>query len=157
MAGVPTNHMRRQFQIHPTKIIFTSADWGTNKHFLHLHKQKTMETFNGTVVAFNLLIQQNNFIDALHRFYDDEVVSADNLNPPHVGKAALKAEVENFMANATIHKIELVSVMIENNLSVTNWYYNFDPKKLGEISAHQLSVQRWKNNKIIQENHFYNI
>lgn len=116
-----------------------------------------MEYFNDIVLAFSLLVQQNKFIEALDKFYDEQVVSTDNLNPPNVGKAALLTEVENFIANATIEKVEFVSIIIEDNLSVTNWHYIFDHEKFGRINTHQLSVQRWKNNKIIQENHFYNL
>lgn len=116
-----------------------------------------MENFNDTVLAFNLLVQQNRFMEALDRFYDDEVISTDNLNPPNVGRAALTAEMQDFIANATIKKVELVSIIVEDNLSVSNWYYVFDHKKFGKINTHQLSVQRWKDNKIIQENHFYNL
>ncbi len=116
-----------------------------------------MASFNDIVLAFNLLVQQNKFIEALGTFYDEQVVSTDNLNPPNEGKTALLTEVENFIANATIEKVELVSIIIEDNLSVSNWHYVFDHKKFGRINTHQLSVQRWKSNKIIQENHFYNL
>ncbi len=116
-----------------------------------------MAGFNDTVLAFNSLVQQNEFIEALDTFYDDEVISTDNFNPPNVGKTALLTEIEDFIANAIIEKVELVSYIIEDNLSVSNWHYVFGHKKFGRIDTHQLSVQRWKNNKIIQENHFYNL
>lgn len=61
-----------------------------------------MNKFNETVLAFNVLIQQNKFMEALDKYYDKGVVSTDNLNPPHVGKAALAAEVNHFLENATI-------------------------------------------------------
>lgn len=115
-----------------------------------------MNPFNETVLAFNALIQQNEFMEALDRYYDEGVVSTDNLHPPHVGKAALVAEVNHFLENATIKKVELVSIIIEDNLTVSNWYYVFDHQMFGKIDTHQLSVQRWKSGKIIQENHFYN-
>lgn len=116
-----------------------------------------MTTFSEIVFEFNHLVQQNKFVEALDQFYDDKVVSTDNLNPPNVGIEALRAEVDNFIENATIEKVELVSIIIENNLSVTNWHYKFKHKQFGNIDTHQLSVQRWANNKIIQENHFYNL
>lgn len=46
-------------------------------------------------------------------------------------------------------------MLIENNLSATNWYYAFEHKESGSVNRHQLSVQRWKDDKIVQENHFY--
>jgi len=114
-----------------------------------------MKTLNSTVVAFNSLIQQNKFKEALDEFYADEVVFTTNLNSPAIGIAAFRTVVEEFMQNAKIEKVELVSLMMEKDLSVTNWYCALDHKKFGSIDMHQLSVQRWKDNKIIQENHFY--
>ncbi len=116
-----------------------------------------MKTFNSTVVAFNGLVQQRKFKEALEEFYADDVVFTTNLNPPIVGIAALRTVMEEFLQKVTIEKIELVSLVMEENLSVTNWYRALDHKKFGSIDKHQVSVQRWKDNKIIQENHFYDL
>lgn len=112
-------------------------------------------TFHKTALAFNQLVSQQKFIEAL-KFYDDNVVSTDNLNPPVIGLSSLEAKTIDFIENAKIETIEIVSLLSENNLSATNWYYAYEHKTLGKFSGHRFSVQRWKDNKIIQENHFYN-
>lgn len=114
-----------------------------------------MTSFHKTVVEFNRLLTQHKFLETL-AFYDDEIISTDNLNPPVIGIAALKEKTERFIENATIEAIEIVSLLSEDNLSVTNWWYSFTDNKIGKVAGHRFSVQRWKNNKIIQENHFYN-
>lgn len=116
-----------------------------------------MTNFNDTVLAFNAFIQQNKFIEALDTFYDEQIVSTDNLNAPNVGKAALLTEVKSFMSMASIEKVALVSLIIEDNLSVSNWHYKFSHKTFGLIDTHQISVQRWRSGKIFQEHHFYMI
>jgi len=116
-----------------------------------------MKSFNSTVVAFNHLILEKKFKEALDEFYADDVIFTINLNPPIVGTPALRVAVDEFLQNTVIEKIELVSLMIEENLSVTNWYRALEHKKFGRMARHQLSVQRWKNNKIIQENLFYDL
>lgn len=114
-----------------------------------------MSTFHKIVLEFNRLLSQQKFVEALD-FYDNEVVSTDNLNSPVIGKSSLRTQMEDFIENATIEAIEVVSLISEDNLSATNWYYAFEHKRLGKVNGHRFSVQRWKNNKIIQENHFYN-
>ncbi len=113
-----------------------------------------MTSFHKVVLEFNSMLTQHKLMESLV-FYDDEVVSTANLNQPIVGMSALKEKTEEFMRNATIDAIEVVSLLSEENLSVTNWWYAFTHKKLGKVAGHRFSVQRWKNNKIIQENHFY--
>jgi hypothetical protein len=114
-----------------------------------------MTTFHKIVLEFNQLISQHKFIEALS-FYDNEIISTDNLNPPVKGITALENKTKDFIENATIEAIEVVSLFSEDNLSATNWYYAYEHKKLGKINGHRFSVQRWKDNKVIQENHFYN-
>jgi hypothetical protein len=106
-------------------------------------------------MEFNSYIHDKKFLDALDKFYHPEVVSAVNEKAPVVGIDNLRNAVGQFMENAHFHKIEIVSLLIENNLSVTNWYYSFEHKQYGAIDHHQFSVQRWKDNTIIQEQHFY--
>lgn len=114
-----------------------------------------MATFHKTVLEFNQLITQYRFIEALS-FYDKEIISTDNLSSPIVGISSLQKKTKDFIENAKIEAIEVVSLLSEDNLSATNWYYDYEHKTLGKFSGHRFSVQRWKNNKIIQENHFYN-
>lgn len=114
-----------------------------------------MTSFNKIVVEFNSLLSQQKYIEAL-LFYDNEIVSTDNLSSPVTGIASLKIKTEDFISNARIDTVEVISLIIENNLSATNWYYAFEHKKYGKINGHRFSVQRWRGNKIIQENHFYN-
>lgn len=114
-----------------------------------------MQSFNEIVMEFNSYVHHQKLLEALDRFYHSEVVSADNDKLPIVGLDNLRSEVKMFMDNTQFHKIELVSLLIENNLSVTNWYYSLDHKQIGHIDHHQFSVQRWRDNKIIQEHHMY--
>lgn len=113
-----------------------------------------MTSFHKTVIEFNRLLTQHKFLESLD-FYDAEVVTTENLLPPTVGIVALQQKTQQFLKDSTIESIEVVSLLSEDNLSVTNWWYSFTDKNLGKIAGHRFSVQRWKNNKIIQENHFY--
>lgn len=88
-----------------------------------------MQSFNEIVMEFNSYVHHQKFLEALDKFYHSKVVSADNDKTPIVGIDNLRYQVKNFIDNVQIHKIELVSLLIENNLSVTNWYYALDHKQ----------------------------
>lgn len=114
-----------------------------------------MTTFHKIVLEFNSLVTQHKLTESLD-FYDQDIVSTENLDQPVMGIDALRKKTEDFLNNATIESIEVVSLLSEENLSVTNWWYAYTHKELGKVAGHRISVQRWKNNKIIQESHFYN-
>lgn len=113
-----------------------------------------MTSFNKMVLEFNSLLSEQKYMEALE-FYDSEIVSTDNLNSPVIGILSLITKTEDFIKNVTINTVEVVSLIMENNLSATNWYYAYEHKKFGKVNGHRFSVQRWENNKIIQENHFF--
>lgn len=114
-----------------------------------------MQSFNEIVMEFNTLIHHQKFLEAIDQFYHPDIISQDNDKKATVGTESLRHEVRQFIANVQIHKIELVSLVIENNLSVTNWYYSFTHKQYGSFDQHQFSIQRWNGNKIVQEHHMY--
>jgi len=116
-----------------------------------------MASFNATVMEFNRMLAERKFVEVLDHFYAPGVVAAHNLEPAVVGIEALRAKTKEFVENVTIEVAELVSLVIEHDLSVTNWYYSYDHKTTGKVSGHRLSVQRWENNEIVQENHFYKL
>lgn len=114
-----------------------------------------MQSFNEIVTEFNSYIHQQRFLEAIDKFYHPNIISADNDAALVNGIEALRTEVKRFVENTNFQKIEIVSLLIEKNLSVTNWYYAFDHKQMGSVDHHQFSMQRWQDNKIIQEQHFY--
>ncbi|MGM8363808.1 nuclear transport factor 2 family protein [Flavobacterium sp. ARAG 55.4] len=116
-----------------------------------------MKNFKDTVEEFNSLVQQYKFIEAVDKFYDQNIISTDNGNEPTRGIEDFRKAVENFITNSKVEKIELLSTIIEENLSVAHWHYIFTNKTFGRLDYKQISVQRWKDGKIIQENHFYNL
>lgn len=115
-----------------------------------------MANFSDTVKEFNALVQQYKFIEALEKFYDQDIISTDNANEPTKGIEQFRKAVEKFIDNTEVEKLELLSTIVENNLSVAHWHYVFTHKLFGRLDYKQISVQRWKDNKIIQENHFFN-
>ncbi len=116
-----------------------------------------MVNFTEKVKEFNSLVQQCKFLEAVDKFYSQDIISRDNVNEATIGMADFRKAVENFISNSEVEKLELLSTIVEENLSVAHWHYIFTNKTFGKLDYKQISVQRWKDGKIIQENHFYNL
>jgi SnoaL-like domain len=114
-----------------------------------------MQNLQDTVKAFNSLVQQQKWEEALNSFYDENVISADNEGEPVKGLAALKNGLKNFEANTSGISLTLKNSIVSDNMSVTEWHYIFTHKEWGKFDYDQLSLQRWKNGKIIHERHHY--
>jgi hypothetical protein len=104
--------------------------------------------------TFLHMVQQSRFIDTLDEFYDETIISADN-TPPIQGKKNLRKAIKEFFSSTVLIEIVPEESIIAEVLSVTKWHYVFDHNKSGHFDYRQISVQRWNNNKIIQEHHFY--
>lgn len=116
-----------------------------------------METFKDKVQEFFSLVQRYEFMEAVDRFYDENIISTDNNNEPVTGMENFRKRVEHFVENTEVEKLELLSSIIGDNLSASHWHYVFTNNTFGRMDYKQISVQRWKDGKIVQENHFYNL
>lgn len=109
------------------------------------------------VDALNGMIREGRIMDAMREFYADDVVMRENDNPPTVGLAANLAREQAFVDGATWHGLELRGVTVGDDLSMVEWWMDFDyPPYGGRLAFTQVAVQRWRNGKIIDERFFYN-
>ncbi len=104
----------------------------------------------------NSLIRQFKFKEALEKYYDENILTSENESPPVSGLEAYKKNLEVFIENVSNYSAKLLSVLISDGITVTEWHYKFQHKLWGNWDKVQVSVQRWKNGKIIQERHYYN-
>ena len=109
-----------------------------------------------TLNELNHLVTQFKFEEALDKFYDEDVISVENENPPTVGLPAYRVSAKKYLSSISNQSAKLLSMIVSDNMSVTEWHYKFDHKEWGKWDAIQLSVQRWKNGKIVHERHHYN-
>jgi hypothetical protein len=108
------------------------------------------------VHKLNALVSAYRFEEALDQFYDENVVTVENENPPTMGLAAYKISARKYLASISNHSARLLNVVISDDMSVAEWHYQFEHQEWGHWDTVQLSLQRWKNGKIIHERHHYN-
>lgn len=108
------------------------------------------------VEELNSLITEFKFMEALDKFYDKEVVTHENENLPTIGLDAYKQSGLRFLDSISNQSAKLKNVIVSDDMSVTEWHYVFDHNVWGHWDYVQLSLQKWRNGKIIFERHHYN-
>jgi ketosteroid isomerase-like protein len=114
-----------------------------------------METFKKTVDELNSMVSQGKLLEAFDLYYADDVVMQENETAPRVGKAANRTVEEGFVNGLTAFSATPTAVGIGDNVSVVEWYYDFNHKEWGPQKKNQVSVQHWKDGKIVKEKFYY--
>ena len=114
-----------------------------------------MKSLEATVNEFINLVRQLKFQEA-HQFYSEDVINVENEGEPVAGLAAKTEKEEELLEYFTDISAEPLHSIVSDNMSVIEWRYKFTAKQTGEKFDYiQLSLQRWKNGKIIHERHHY--
>jgi hypothetical protein len=108
------------------------------------------------VDQLNLYIQEGKIMEALREFYADDLVMAENDNPPHVGLEANLVREEDFVENTTWYGLELQGVAVGDGITMVQWWMDFHNKQYGKrLAFTQVAVQRWRGDKIYDERFYY--
>lgn len=100
--------------------------------------------------------EQWKIIDAMQEFYADEVVMQENLNAPTVGLEANLARERAFVASiAKVNEMRAYAVLVDGDRSVINWHQDLVTTDGQRLRFDQLSLQLWKDGKIVHERFVY--
>jgi hypothetical protein len=108
------------------------------------------------VNTLNAMILEGEILEAFEKFYADDVIMQENENPPTFGKGANRELEKDFVNNITVFRhAEVKNIIINDDIAVVQWAFDYDHKEWGTRNYLQLSVQRWENGKIISEKFYY--
>ena len=109
-----------------------------------------------TVSDLNNLIQNGKALEAFEEYYDDAVVMQENETAPRIGKALNREYEKAFLNGVTEWKKALIkNVSVGDEVSMVEWEMEMTHSQWGKMSRSQVSVQKWKNGKIISEKFYY--
>jgi len=104
----------------------------------------------------NDLVLQGKALDAFETYYDDNVVMQENENLPTIGKEANRKREETFFSLVTeFRSARPLKVTAGDDVTMVQWHYDYTHKEWGLRNYLQVSVQEWKNGKIVKEQFFY--
>jgi hypothetical protein len=104
----------------------------------------------------NDLVMQGRVMDAFEKYYHEDVVMQDNELPPTVSKELNRKREEEFISNLTDFRHAAVKgIGVGDDISFVIWEYDYTHKEWGVRNYSQVSVQQWKNGKIVHEKFVY--
>ena len=108
------------------------------------------------VKDLNDLVNEGKLMDAFERYYHEDVIMQENTNPPVIGKDANRNRELEFLNNITEFRgASVKGVGIGDDISFVVWSYDYTHKDWGVRNYTQVSVQNWKDGKILKEQFFY--
>jgi len=115
----------------------------------------TIEKLEGIVEDFADHVESFRYEEAHDKFYHPELVKHENEGAPTLGLEAHREEMKHFLSSLSQPKAVLISKIVSDDMSVIEWNYSFHHKDWGKRDFREVSVQRWKEGKIIHERHHY--
>jgi hypothetical protein len=104
----------------------------------------------------NDLVLHGKALEAFDTYYDDNVVMQENENSPTIGKAANRKREEDFFSSiAEFRSATPLKVTVGDGVTMVQWHYDYTHKDWGLKNYIQVSVQEWRNGKIVREQFFY--
>jgi len=115
-----------------------------------------MTTLLEKISDLNDLVLQGKALDAFDMYYHDNVIMQENENAPTVGKNANRKREEEFFSSLTeFRSAKPLIVTVGEGTTMVQWQYDYTHKDWGVRNYTQVSVQEWRDGKIVKEQFFY--
>lgn len=110
------------------------------------------------VLQLNQLIIRGKTIEAMGRFYAENVTMQENDDPPRVGKLVCIEHEKAMLSSVKSLKSTLLNQAIDhqNGVVFSEWKFEFTNHKDKTSILQEISVQHWKNGLILYEKFYYN-
>jgi hypothetical protein len=104
----------------------------------------------------NQQIQSGAILEALERFYADDVVMQENTDEPKVGMEACRRAERAFLdAIEEFHAARLLGSAVNGDTSYSEWEFDATYKGAGRIKLTQVAARRWKDGRVAHERFYY--
>ncbi len=135
-----------------------SPDRRKNNQLIILYNQINMTRIEieNALQDLNSLVLAGKPMEAFEKYYHDDVSMQENNLPPTLSKAANRdREIQFFNDVTEFRGAEVKGLAIGDDISYVTWHYDYTHRQWGERNYTQVSVQHWKDGKIIYEQFIY--
>lgn len=109
-----------------------------------------------TFADIKTLVLQGKAIEAFEKYYGEDVVMQENELPATVGKAANRdRELDFFSKVVEFRSAEVKSVAFGEDVIISEWFVDYTHQDWGKVTHDQVSVQKWKDGKVVHERFYY--
>jgi ketosteroid isomerase-like protein len=90
------------------------------------------------------------------RYYDENVVVQENMQPPRLGRALSIERQKQMNANvAEIHDFKIGAVLVDGDRSMVEMHLDATTKDGYRLHIEEVGLQTWRDGRIIHERYFY--
>jgi hypothetical protein len=109
-----------------------------------------------TLERFIARVESNAHVEAIQEFYARDASMQENMSPPRLGRDALAARESATLARAVSLRSTCVRpVFVNGDIVVIRWIFEFAWKDGSTSRIEELAYQRWDDERIAQEQFFY--
>ncbi len=102
------------------------------------------------------LVLQGKAMEVFEKYYGDDVVMQENETPATIGKATNRQrELDFFSKVVEFRGLELKNVAYGENVIISEWFVDYTHAEWGKVTHDQVSVQQWKDDKVVHERFYY--
>jgi hypothetical protein len=115
-----------------------------------------MNTLLQHVGDLNDLLLQGRDLEALEKFYDEEVVVQENDRKPLRGKEkAIKAR-RNFLSQVSeVNCVKPLKVAVGEKTTMVEWHLSYQLLEGKEKEYTQVAIQEWEAGRIVKEKFYF--
>lgn len=109
-----------------------------------------------TVVEdFIATIERGQFLEALPRFYAEDMIAQENNSPPRVGRAVQTANEEAVLKRMRFDSIRAVSFLVDGDRVAINYVFEMTTADGDHLRMDEVAYQLWRGNQIVNERYFF--
>lgn len=102
------------------------------------------------------MIGEGKIMEAFEKYYAEDVTMQENETPVRVGKAANRAFEESFVGGITeVRGSKVLGVAYGDDYVAIESSMDLTHKDWGVMNKTQVSIQHWKDGKIVSEKFYY--
>ena len=108
------------------------------------------------VQAFVVMVEANQFVEAIRAFYTDDATMQENLGDVRQGLDALVAEEE-----AALCRVRAITTRpgstyaIDGDRVIVHWVFDIEQRDGKRFTLDELAYQTWRGDRIAQERFYY--
>ena len=107
------------------------------------------------VEDFIATIERGEFLEALPKFYAEDMTAQENNLPPRVGRAAQIANEEAALERMRFDSIKVVSYLVDGDRVALNYLFEMTTVAGDRLRMDEIAYQLWQGDRIVSERYFY--
>jgi ketosteroid isomerase-like protein len=101
------------------------------------------------------LVENGQMLEAMTRYYAENVAMQENVSAPTVGFAENYAREAAFYGSLEALQFTLVSVVVEDDRAAINWVFDYTTADGKQYRMDEIAIQTWRDGKIVHERYIY--